>query len=125
MELADYFENTKGIGLLATAGADGEVDAAIYSLPHFVDDETVDFFMAGRLSYRNVIANPHATYAFIEHGEGCKGKRLYLTRKREGTDSDRIEASQRQPLSAECSVESGRCYRVRFRIDRVRPLVGD
>jgi hypothetical protein len=125
MDLADYFENTDGIGMLATAGAEGEVDAAIYARPHFLDKETVAFIMADRLSHRNVAANPHATYAFIERGEGYKGKRLYLTKIGEETDPERIQAIRRRPLPAECEVEAESRYLVHFRIDRVRPLVGD
>ena len=36
-------------GVLSTAGAQGEVDAAIYARPHFVDQETVAFIMADML----------------------------------------------------------------------------
>ena len=125
MELADYFEDAKGIGVLSTAGAEGEVDAAIYARPHFIDQETIVFIMADRLSHRNVTANPHATYAFIEHGEGYNGKRLYLTKTGEDTDAARIEAIRRRPLPRECGVEGEPRYLVEFRIDQVRPLVGD
>ena len=125
MDLADYFEYSGGIGVLATAGAEGEVDAAIYARPHFIDKETVAFIMADRLSHRNVTANPHATYAFIEPGEGYKGKRLHLTKIGEETDPERIQAIRRRPLPTECDVEAESRYHVHFRIDRVRPLVGD
>ena len=125
MNLADYFENAKGTGVLATAGAEGEVDVAIYARPHFIDDQTVAFIMADRLSHRNVTANPRAAYAFIEHGDGYKGKRLYLTKTGEETDADKIAAIRRRPLPRECGVEGEQRYLVQFRIDRVRPLVGD
>ena len=125
MDLAEYFEESKGIGVLATAGAEGEVDAAIYARPHFLDDKTVAFIMANRLSHRNVTANPHATYAFIENGEGYRGKRLYLTKMGEETDPEVIQAIRRRPPPAECGVEGEPRYLVQFRIDRVRPLVGD
>ena len=125
MDLAEYFENTKGIGVLATAGTEGEADVAIYARPHFLDDQTVAFIMADRLSHRNVAANPHAAYAFIEHGEGHKGKRLYLTKIGEETDAGKIEAIRRRPLPRECGVDDEPRFLVTFRIDRVRPLVGD
>ena len=125
MDLADYFQNARGIGVLSTAGAEGEVDAAIYARPHFIDQETVAFIMADRLTHRNVTENPHAIYAFIEHGAGYKGKRLYLTKMREETDAAKIEAIRRRPLPRECGVEAESRYLVEFRIDRVRPLVGD
>lgn len=34
MDLNNYFENTKGRGILATADADGKVDAAVFARPH-------------------------------------------------------------------------------------------
>ena len=125
MDLTDYFESTDGIGVLATAGAECDVDAAIYARPHFLDDETVAFILADRLSHRNVAANPHATYAFIERDEGYKGKRLYLTKIGEETDPEKIQAVRRRPLPPECQADAGSRYLVHFRIDRVRPLVGD
>jgi hypothetical protein len=41
MNLKEYFENTKGVGVLSTADSSGKVNAAIYGRPHFVDDATV------------------------------------------------------------------------------------
>ena len=52
MDMKDYFENTKGVGVLATADADGKVNAAIYARPHFLEDnnnDTVSFIMNERL----------------------------------------------------------------------------
>jgi len=63
MNLSEYFEKTKGTGVLATADTTGEVDAAIYARPHFVDEQTIAFIMADRLSHRNLQSNPHATYS--------------------------------------------------------------
>ena len=125
MDMAEYFENTEGVGVLATAGDGGEVDAAIYARPHFLDAATVAFIMADRLSHRNVTENPHATYAFLERGEGYKGRRLYLTKTGEETDPEKIQAVRRRPLPEGCDGGSQRRYLVSFRIDRVRPLVGD
>jgi hypothetical protein len=39
MNLKDYFENAKGLGVLATADADGKVNWAVYARPHFLDSE--------------------------------------------------------------------------------------
>ena len=41
MGLKEYFENTTGRGVLATADVDGNVDAAVYSRPHFIDETTI------------------------------------------------------------------------------------
>jgi pyridoxamine 5'-phosphate oxidase-like protein len=125
MTLSEYFEKTKGTGVLATADAAGQVDAAVYARPHVLDEQTVAFIMADRLSHRNLQSNPQATYLFMERGEGYKGKRLYLTKLAEETDSQKIQALRRRPLPAECGYESESRFLVHFRIDRVRPLVGD
>ena len=72
MNLREYFENAKGTGVLATADADGKVNVAIYSRPHFLteDDQQVSFIMNDRLSHDNVEANSHAAYLFVEETEG-------------------------------------------------------
>ena len=125
MTLSEYFEQTKGMGILATADSAGQVDAAVYARPHFLDEQTVAFIMADRLSHRNLQSNPHAAYLFVEHGEGYKGRRLHLTKVAEETDPQKIQALRRRPLPAECGVESEARYLVHFKIDRVRPLVGE
>ena len=63
-DMRDYFENTKGVGVLATADADGKVNVAIYARPHFLDDNdgnTASFIMNERLSYANILENPHSS----------------------------------------------------------------
>jgi hypothetical protein len=96
MSLADYFENIKGIGVLATSNSEGNVDAAIYSRPYVIDEKTVAFSMLERLSYANVKSNPKAAYLFIEQGEGYTGKRLYLTNTGEENDLQKVEAIKKQ-----------------------------
>jgi len=125
MTVSEYFANTKGTGVLATADDSGKVDAAVYARPHCAEDQTVTFIMADRLSHRNLQSNSHAAYLFIEQGEGYKGKRLHLTKIDEETDPQKIQAMRRRPLPVECGLESESRYLVHFRIDRVRPLVGD
>jgi len=125
MTLSEYFEKTKGTGILATADSTGQVDTAVYARPHFVDEQTVAFIMADRLSHKNLQSNAHAAYLFVEHGEGYKGRRLHLTKLDEETDPQKIQALRRRPLPAECGFERESRFLVHFRIDRVRPLVGD
>jgi hypothetical protein len=126
MKLSDYFENTKGIGVLATADIEGKVNAAIYARPHFMDKDdeaTVVFIMGNRLSHDNVRANPSAAYLFIERGEDYQGRRLSLTRIKEETDPEKIQSISRRGLPADCENIKPR-YLVYFRIDAVRPLIG-
>jgi hypothetical protein len=126
MKLSEYFENAKGIGVLATADADGKVNVAIYARPHFLDandDETIVFIMADRLSHANVQANTHAAYLFVEEGKGYIGKRLTLRRVKEEADPEKIQSVRRRQLPCECE-ESTTRFLVYFHVDGVRPLVG-
>jgi hypothetical protein len=125
MGLGDYFEKAKGLGVLATASASGETDAAVYGRPHFIDEQTVAFIMADHLSHENLKTNVHATYLFVEQGAGYQGKRLYLSKIKEETDPQKIQAMRRRPLPAACEAEGEPRYLVYFMVDRVRPLIGD
>jgi len=123
MTLAEYFENTEGTGVLATADSEGSVDAAVYARPHFISENTVAFIMADKLSHRNLQSNPHAAYLFIEKQPGYKGKRLYLTSTSEEDDPQLVESMRRRKTSGYGGDSSSSV--VYFNIDRVRPLVGD
>ena len=126
MNLREYFENAKGVGVLATADSDGKVNVAVYARPHFLDpedDNSAAFIMNERLSYANVQANPNAAYLFIEEGEGYVGKRLTLTKTREEDDQEKIKPLRRRNLPDEC-YEGKTQHLVYFRIDEVRPLIG-
>jgi len=123
MTLAEYFENTEGTGILATADSEGSVDAAIYARPHFISENTIAFIMADKLSHKNLQSNPHAAYLFIEKQPGYKGKRLYLTIASEENDPQLVESMRRRKTSDYGGNSSSSV--VYFNIDRVRPLVGD
>lgn len=125
MTLKEYFESTKGLGVLATANGSGQVDAALYGRPHVLDEQTVAFIMADRVSHHNLQSNPHASYLFIERGDGYKGKRLYLTMLKEESDPQKIQAMRRRNLPEECEAEGEARFLVHFRVDRARPLLGD
>ena len=124
MDLCNYFESANGVGILATSDASGTVDAAIYAKPCIIDDNTIVFSMLDRLSYANIRSNPHAAYMFLENGGGYAGKRLYLTKVREETDSDRIKALKKKHTKIFKPDEINR-HLVYFTIDKIRPLVGD
>ncbi len=124
MDLRDYFKSAKGIGILPTSDASGTVDAAIYARPCIIDDDTIAFSMLDRLSYANIRSNPHAAYMFLEGTDGYAGKRLYLTKVREETDSDRIKALKKKHSKIFKPDEINR-HLVYFTIDKIRPLVGD
>ncbi len=125
MNLTEYFKNTKGRGILATADAEGKVNAAVYSRPKVIDEQTVAFIMRDRLTHANVQSNPHAAFLFIEEGSGgYEGIRLYLTKESEEEDSERLYALRRSDHSAirESREERGPLFLVLFKIDRVIAL---
>lgn len=123
MSLAEYFENTKGLGVLATSDADGNVNMALYGRPHVIDENTLAFIMNQRTSYANVQANPKAAFMFVEHTEGYRGKRIYLKKTKESDDQELI-ASMRRGEHGKKTAEAVQKHLVYFEIDRTRPLVG-
>src|SRR5512137_1220277 len=126
MKLIEYFEKKAGTGVLATADDKGIVNAALYARPHFMDEETVAFIMADRLTHHNLQSNPHAAYLFLEAGDKYTGKRMHLTKIKEEKDSPLITTlRRRKAYGAKKSYESETKYLVYFRIDRVLPLIGD
>lgn len=125
MTLKDYFEDRSGICILSSAARSGEVTTAVYSAPRVMEDGTVCFIMRERLTYRNIIENPHAACMFIEHGGGYQGVRLFLTKVREDNDRDLIARMTRRHLSAGEDQAKGPKHLVIFRVDKVLPLIGD
>ena len=121
MGLKDYFENTKGVGVMATADADGKVDAAIYARPHFMEDGTLAFIMRDRLTHHNLQSNDHANFLFIEDGPGYKGKRLFLTKVREEQDSELLHSLRRRQYPD--NKEEAK-FLVFFELNKELPLVG-
>jgi hypothetical protein len=122
MDLKQYFDNTKGFGILSTADSTGKVDAAVYARPHFMEDGTLALVMRDRLSHHNLQSNPHATYLFKEEGPGYKGKRLYMTKEREEQDTDLLESLRRRKSTGENGDDR---FIVFFKLDKELPLVGE
>jgi hypothetical protein len=125
MGLREYFETAGGTGILSTADSDGNVDSAIYTIPHIVDDETLVLVMADKLSHANLKTNPKAAYMFIEKAQGYKGKRLYLQKIREENDPDLVQSIRRRKRydqEGEAVSDSSAVY---FKVVKTRPLVGD
>jgi len=123
MELKEYFENTKGFGVLATADKEGKVDAAVYARPHVMEDGTIASIMSNRLTHENLKTNPHAVYLFIEEGQGYRGKRLFLTKISEEQDSELINDICRRCYPSDLQAKEPR-FLVIFGIDKELPLVG-
>jgi hypothetical protein len=94
MTLREYLSGVAGKGVLATADAEGKVDAAIYSKPHIMEDSTF------------------------------KGIRLFLKKVREDTDPDLIAKMTRRHLTPEQDKEKGPKFLVYFALEKTLPLIG-
>jgi hypothetical protein len=124
MELSEYFEKAKGLGVLATVNGCGHVDTALYSRPHFLEDGTVAFVMKNRLSHANLQANPFASYLFVEKGPGYQGKRLYLRKIGEEQETERLY-NLRHQAPPDVDPRDNPRFLVFFELEKVRSLVGD
>lgn len=120
-KLQEYFENIKGIGVLATADSRGKVDAAIYSRPHFLEEKTLAFIMRDRLTHHNLQSNPSATFLFIEEGGGYQGKRLFLKKTREESNPDLVNQIKRRKYTDDNEEPT---FLVYFTVEKELPLVG-
>ncbi len=125
MKLTEYFEKTNGYCVLSTADSEGRVDAALYSRPFFDDEESLKFIMFDRLTHQNLQSNPYASYLFIEEGsKGLKGKRLYLKKYREDSDSAAIDKIFKEKnIDKRYRLEAK--FIVYFKIEKIRDLVED
>jgi len=125
MGLAEYFEKTEGMGVLATSDAGGNVDAAIYAGPYVIDEETIGFSMAERVSLLNLESNPKAVYIFLEKNGRYRGKRLYLVKLGEETDSERVEEIMKKNGGKDHISQEVVKHFVYFKINRIRPPAGN
>ena len=123
MNQSEYFENTAGTGVLATADSEGNVDVAIYARPHVIEENTIAFIMNERLSYKNITSNPKAAYLFLEDTPDYKGKRLYLTKTKEETNKALIDSIRRKSEKHH-EVDSNK-HLVYFSVYKIRALVGE
>ncbi len=123
MSLNEYFESTRGLGILSTSDDQGRVDAAVYSRPHFMEDGTLAFIMRDRLTHKNLESNPHAAYLFKENGPGYKGKRLFLTKIREEKETELLYQLRRRSYPEDKERRETK-YLVFFSLDKELPLIG-
>jgi hypothetical protein len=126
MKLSEYFEKTKGRGVIATSDSKGRVGTAVYGRPHFINEKAVVFIMADRLMHKNLQSNPYASYLFMEAKDRYVGKRLYLTKIKEEKDSALIDKIRRKESCPVYTIYKDKIkYLVYFRVDKVLPLIGD
>ncbi|MDX2433030.1 MAG: pyridoxamine 5'-phosphate oxidase family protein [Desulfobacterales bacterium] len=124
MTLKEYFNNTRGTGVLATADNEGRTDAAIYSRPHIMDDGSLAFIMREHLSLNNLQSNPYATFLFMEHDAHIKGMRLFMKKTGEDTNEELISRMTRRNLTPEEDKAAGPKHIVYFNLEKILALVG-
>ena len=123
MKLAYRFE-PGGQGVMATAGADGTVNTALYAIPHVTGEDMLAWGMTERLTYRNVRENPSASFLYISPGNRYEGIRLTLKLK-EIRDSGRLLDTIRgktRESSGEGAADALK-YVAFFEVVEERPLV--
>ena len=124
MDLRTYFDGARGLGVLATADDQGRVDAAVYAVPHVMDEHTIAFIMPDRLTHHNLLSNVHAAYLFKEDSTGYKGVRLFLTKLREEQESELLHSIRRKKYASEKGEEEASRYLVFFTVEKTLPLTG-
>ena len=124
MTLKEYFNNTRGTGVLATADNEGRTDAAIYSRPHIMDDGSLALIMRERLSLNNLQSNPYATFLFMEQAAHLTGIRLFMKKTGEDTNEELISSMTRRNLTPEKDKAAGPKHIVYFDLEKILSLVG-
>ena len=125
MDLASYFKQTEGVGILGTCDSQEQVNMALYSKPVVIDESTIALVMKQRHSHENLQNNLKAAYLFLETGPGYKGLRMTLTKRGEETSRSIIESLRKQqPCMFPIEDDSAK-YLVYFTVDQIRPLTGD
>ena len=124
MQLAEYLQKVQGVGILATANKEGEVDAAIFAPPRVLRDGEVAFVMRDRLTHKNLQANPNAHYLFMEEAGHHRGIRLFLRKTREETDPKLLATMTRRHLPPDEDKARGPKFLVFFAVTRILPLLG-
>ena len=93
-----YFEEKKGMEILAATDFSGRVEVAIYSHPHIMADGSIASIIGDRFTICNSQSNPSGIFLFIEIRTRQWGERLFLknaTKIESGTDQ-KNQASQIQ-----------------------------
>lgn len=114
----------RGWGVLATAGADGGVNTAVYAAPHVVGDDRVAWGMTEGRTRRNLAENPKASYLFVEGDGWRKGVRFSLVLEEVVTKGPLLEKiRQRAAATAGPTAAGAVKYVAIFRVAGTRPLV--
>lgn len=123
MNLTELFQHN-GLGVMATASADGAVNTAVYARPHIMDEQTLVWGMTDGRTYRNISENPRASFLFRVSGPGFSGVRLALALVRTEESGPLLEKIRE---NADATVGPGTgtaiTHAAWFTVTEVRPLI--
>jgi general stress protein 26 len=123
MDLAKLFEEP-GIGVMATANRQGQVNSAVYARPHVIDATTLVWGMTDRRTFANISENPRAAFLFKQSGPGFQGVRLgleLLRTEEQGEMLTRIQRNTDEIVGP--GAGSAVTHAVWFRVVETRPLI--
>lgn len=123
MNLHELFQQ-QGLGVMATASKDGNVNTAVYARPHVIDEQTLVWGMTEGRTYRNISGNPHASFLYKTAAPGFSGVRLALELVKT-EESGPVLDSIRENADAMVGPGTGAVvtHAAWFTVTEVRPLV--
>lgn len=123
IDLATVFHGD-GTGVLATSGPGGTVNTAVFSHPRIMPDGQLVWGTTDGRTYRNLLANPSASFLWRKTGPGWQGVRLQLKMTRH-EEAGPMLAEIRDNTSLVVGPGAGRAvtHALWFRVEEHRPLV--
>lgn len=123
IDLAAAFEG-EGTGVLATSGPNGTVNTAVFSRPRIMADGHLVWGTTDGRTYRNLLANPSASFLWRKSAPGWQGVRLQLKMTRH-EEAGATLAGIRENTSLSVGPGAGRSvtHALFFRVEEARPLV--
>lgn len=122
MDLKNYFNETKGYGIISTSDSEGIVNSAIYATPHFLKDGEVSFIARDRLTKANLDQNSWASYLFMEKENTTRGLRLRLRLVSKSSDQEEIDNLSRRKSTSQNIFEKR--FLLSFKVERIISLLG-
>jgi hypothetical protein len=112
-----------GKGVIATSSSKGEVNTAIYAMPHVIDEETLAWGMTDNRTYENVRENPHASYLYMNTA-GFSGCRISLRLKKIEDAGEMLESIRSHTAGiVGPEAASAVTHVAYFSIVEIRPLI--
>jgi len=123
MNLDELFQQ-EGLGVMATAGADGTVNTAVYARPHRGEKGELVWGMTEGKTWQNLRENPHASFLFKAEGRGWSGARLKLKLTEIRESGELLELIRQETVRVvSCQAAEAVCHAGYFSVEEVRSLI--